>query len=105
MKKLEHNLQVQIIQYLKYKNIFCFAVPNGGSRNKLEGANLKKEGVLAGVSDLIIIKKNRIIFIELKYGKNKQQESQKLFETIIKANGFEYYVIYNLEELIKVIGE
>lgn len=29
-----------------------FAIPNGGSRNKLEAQNMKAEGVLSGVTDL-----------------------------------------------------
>jgi hypothetical protein len=32
-----------------------FAVPNGGSRQRLEGARLKAGGVMAGVPDLLIV--------------------------------------------------
>ncbi|MGL5958284.1 MAG: VRR-NUC domain-containing protein, partial [Phocaeicola sp.] len=32
-----------------------FAVPNGGSRNKIEAANLKRQGATAGVSDVICL--------------------------------------------------
>lgn len=103
MSKEEHYLQLQIVEYLKYNKILVFAVPNGGSRNALEGANLKKEGVLAGVSDLIIILKNRVVFVEIKTQKGKQQESQKLFENQIKKHNLEYYIWRNLEEAVEFV--
>lgn len=57
--KTEHNLQVACVtwfrlQYPQYAKLLI-AVPNGGSRNKIEAANLKKEGVVAGVCDLLLL--------------------------------------------------
>ena len=102
-KKQEHNLQVSIINYLRLNKIFCFAVPNGGSRNAREGANLKKEGVMAGVSDLIILLPNKAIFVEIKTDKGRQQETQKLFEEKVKGLGFDYLVWRNIDDAIRFI--
>jgi hypothetical protein len=41
-------------------------VPNGGHRDKREGANLKADGVLAGFPDLIITWRGGIAFAEIK---------------------------------------
>jgi hypothetical protein len=59
---------------------------------------------VAGVSDLIVIQPNRIIFIELKLEKGKQQKTQLEFERKVKALGFEYYVVRSLEEFKKIVA-
>jgi hypothetical protein len=107
----EDILQAQIYKY--YHNTYCtklnnpkhciFAVPNGGLRSKSEAMKFKATGLVAGVSDLIIIQPNRVIFIEVKFEKGKQSEAQIQFENSVKALGFEYYVIKSLEEFKKVI--
>ncbi len=53
---LEMKLQIAVSSYLDYAlpNILYFAVPNGGSRNLIEAALLKKAGVKAGVADLLL---------------------------------------------------
>tara|TARA_R110002167_G_scaffold348510_1_gene559882 strand:- start:1905 stop:2213 length:309 start_codon:yes stop_codon:yes gene_type:complete len=94
--------------YKWYHNTYCtklnnpqhviFSVPNGGHRSKSEAAKFKATGLVAGVSDLIIIQPNRIIFIELKLEKGKQQKTQLDFENKVKVLGFEYYVVRSLEE-------
>jgi hypothetical protein len=107
----EDILQSQIYKY--YHNNYCtklnnpphliFSVPNGGFRNKIEAMKMKATGLLAGVSDLIVIQPNRIIFIELKILKGNQSSQQKEFEEKIKKLGFEYYVCKSLEEFKIII--
>lgn len=100
MKTEEHNLQVAIVQYLRYNNHLVFAIPNGGLRSKRMGAYYKAEGLLAGVSDLILVLKTDIIFIEIKKGKEKQKPPQKEFENRVKELGYQYWLIYSIEQLI-----
>ena len=71
MKKIEHNEQIKLVNYLSIlerqgKIITFFAIPNGGSRNSIEAKNLKREGVRAGVSDMQVILKDKVLFIEMK---------------------------------------
>lgn len=57
-------------------------VPNGGSRNKQEAVKLKQMGVKAGVSDLCLPYPKGLycgLYIEMKFGDNRQQETQKSF--------------------------
>ena len=100
----EHNLQVQVINLLRnYYGLCVFAVPNGGSRNLFEARNLKNEGVMAGVSDLILVLNGTVIFLELKAGRNKQQETQKVFEKKVKGLGHQYYVVRSLEDVMGIL--
>ena len=109
----EDQLQQQIFTY--YNNNYClknnnprhiiFSVPNGGTRNILEAKKLKATGILSGVSDLIIVQPNRIIFLELKIEKGIQSDNQKDFETRIKFLGFEYYICRSLEQFKTIINE
>lgn len=105
----EDILQAEIFRF--YHNTYCtkfnelphviFSVPNGGWRTKSESMKLKATGVIAGVSDLIIIQPNRIIFIELKTDKGVQSNEQKAFEQKVKLLGFEYFLIRSFEEFKK----
>ena len=105
MKSPEHNLQVAIIQYLRFNHVFCFAIPNGGRRDAATGAMLKKEGVLAGVADLEIIMPNRVIFVELKNGKaGRQSGEQKWFEREVKCRGIEYYVWRSMDDCVSFVN-
>lgn len=90
--KTEHNTQCAIVRLLRLHGIEVFAVPNGGSRHVVEAVNLKKEGVTAGVSDLVIILKDRVVFAEIKTAKGRQQQSQKDFEERVRVLGHEYVI-------------
>lgn len=102
----EHDLQVQVINLLRnYYGLCVFAVPNGGSRNLFEARNLKNEGVMAGVSDLILVLNRVVIFLELKAGRNKQQETQKIFEKKVKGLGHQYYVVRSVEDVMEILDK
>ena len=93
--KSEFTIQVEIVDYCKKNNIICFSVPNEATRNN---SKYIKSGVLAGVSDLIILKDGECLFVELKDYKGKQSDKQKEFEKIVSLQGFKYYVVKSLEE-------
>lgn len=102
----EDVIQAQIFEY--YHNKFCtklnyvphviFSVPNGGLRNKREAAKFKATGLIAGVSDLIILKPVETIFIEVKTEKGKQSDVQKIFEQKVNALGFRYVIVRSLDD-------
>ena len=87
---------------------WLFHVPNGGSRNKQEAVKFKQMGVKAGVSDLCLPYPKGIycgLFIEMKYGNNRQQDTQKEFLADMAAAGHFVATCYSAEEAIKVIEE
>lgn len=87
---------------------WLFHVPNGGSRNKQEAVKFKQMGVKAGVSDLCLPYPKGIycgLFIEMKYGNNRQQDTQKEFLADMAAAGHFVATCYSAEEAIAVITE
>ena len=87
---------------------WLFHVPNGGSRNKQEAVKFKQMGVKAGVSDLCLPYPKGIycgLFIEMKYGNKRQQDTQKEFLADMAAAGHFVATCYSAEEAIKVIEE
>lgn len=105
--KAEDNLQAACVRWFKLSRLgVIFAVPNGGSRNVAEAVKLKRIGVTAGVSDLIAILNNgKVLFIELKVGRNKQTELQKEFELRITELGHTYIVVRSFDEFRQKINE
>lgn len=59
----EHRIQSACVRWfsLKYPKLRgrLFAVPNGGRRDQTTAGKLKAEGVVPGVSDLILLKSNQ----------------------------------------------
>ena len=55
---------------------------------------------MAGVSDVIAVMPNRVIFFEFKTEIGKQSEKQKHFQKDIEALGYEYYIIRSESEFI-----
>lgn len=110
--RIEHNLQVACVKYFKLKyptlSKLMFSVPNGGTRNKREAVSLKEEGLLAGVSDLVIAipnKENHGLFIEFKTSKGVQSSSQREFMQSVRGQGYRYEVVRTFEQFVKVVNE
>ncbi len=99
MRVEEHRIQRQIFEYLMLNKVEVFAIPNGGHRDVATATILKREGVRRGVSDLVIIGKNNVYFIEIKTLKGKQSEYQKNFEKIVtKSNVCKYMIWRSIED-------
>lgn len=87
----EHDLQVRIVNYLRWNHFYVFAIPNGGRRDAITGRKLKDEGVLAGVADLeILLPDGKAVFVELKTPWGVQSDAQKAFENEVKLRGYTY---------------
>lgn len=87
------------LQDRKYSELkLLFAVPNGGSRNKIEAVRLKREGVKAGVPDMILPVARggyHSLAIELKRTLGgRVSEEQKAWLEALNAQGW-YTVVCN----------
>lgn len=108
----EHRLQSACVrwyrlQYPKMKHNL-FAIPNGSRRDAVTGAKLKAEGVLSGISDLILLKSNRFygaLLIEMKTSKGRQSESQKEWQHKITADGYKYVVVRSIEDFQREVRD
>ena len=81
-----------------------FAVPNGGSRHVREAANLKRQGVKPGVSDVIVLipkKGFASLCIEFKTRVGKQSEEQKEFQKQAESCRNKYVVVRSASQAIE----
>ena len=80
--------------------------PNGGSRNKREGARLKRMGVLAGVPDLHLpVSRNgyHSLYIEMKYKDGRLSPTQKDIIDKLASEKNCCLVCYTAEDAIKAL--
>lgn len=103
MPTSESSIQTAIMQYLDKalpQSCFAFAVPNGGKRDRITGAILKREGVKAGVADIVILRNPGLCaLIEVKTGTGTLSNSQKAFRDWCAANGFPFAVVRGIGDV------
>ena len=126
MREEEHNIQCACVrwfnlQWPQYRGLL-FAVPNGGARSKATAGKLKAEGVVAGVSDLILLVPDNYetlatprsgtwyhsihaLCIEMKTAKGRQSPEQKEWAEKVRKYGYRYVVVRSLEEFIAVVND
>jgi hypothetical protein len=124
-KHLEDTLQESCVRWFRYAypNVTLMSIPNGGKRNAIEAAKLKRTGTLAGVADLFVMKAKDVLierlpgelgrhyityhglWIEVKTGKNQQTEAQKTFEVKAIEAGYAYEVCRSIDEFMKVVND
>jgi hypothetical protein len=108
----EHRMQVTCVRWFntQYPALHgrLFAVPNGGRRDATTAAKLKAEGVVAGVSDLILLLPNKsygALLIELKTPKGRQSPSQREWQRLITyKDEYQYIVVHSVEEFKNAIN-
>lgn len=105
----ESRLQRACIKWFKlqYPKETIFAIPNGGKRGKIEAAIMKGEGVMAGVSDLFLMRGKEEyhgLFIEMKAKNGKLRENQRVFIEDAERKDYKVEVCYSLEEFIEKVN-
>lgn len=99
----ESSEQKALIEWCEYEKVPIFHIPNGGTRNPREAAELKRQGVKPGVPDLFIPLPRggkHGMFIEMKYGKNKTTENQNKWLCYLAGQGYECHVCYSCESAV-----
>lgn len=85
----------------------AFAIPNGGARNAVTGAMLKREGVLKGVFDIFIgwpRNGKHGILIEMKRRKGGEVTKEQIsFKAKMEAAGYECHICKGWEEAKQVV--
>ena len=88
------------MRYPEASRVF-FAVPNGGARNPWTAKNLRDEGALSGVADLVLLvpkKGYASLCIEMKKPGGTMSDTQKAFAEAAKGFKNKYVVCYSVEE-------
>lgn len=73
-----------------------FAVPNGGTRNKIEAMTLKATGTTAGIPDMILI--HPLTAFEFKSDKGKLSPNQMKIIDMWRSKGIEVHIIKTVEQ-------
>lgn len=95
-------------QSVKYPDLkWMYAIPNGGSRNKLEAVNLKKGGVRAGVPDICLPCPNgqyHALYIEMKQiNGGVTSDEQKAYIEYLDGKGYKAVICNGFEAAKEVI--
>ncbi len=83
-----------------------FSIPNGGWRDQIGAAILKKEGQRNGVSDMMLaVPRNGLhgLFLELKHETGKLRPEQKEFLSEVAAYGYAAEAVYGYDAATKTI--
>jgi len=111
-RHLESKMQIDCVTWFRYQyrayQKLLFSVPNGGRRFAREAQILKAEGVVAGVSDLILLvpaSGYNGLCLEMKIKPNKQSEYQKEWQLLVQNQNYKYEVIYSLEQFRETINK
>ena len=100
----EHKMQVALFTWARLvarnnpRLNLLFAIPNGGHRDPRTAAQLKAEGVKAGVPDICLPVSrggHHGLWLELKAGKNKPTEQQDNWHRELKRQGYAVHVIHD----------
>lgn len=85
-----------------------FAIPNGGKRNRIEGAIMKGEGVRPGVPDLMLaipVAPFHGLFIEMKWGDNGNSPAQTEKQKRLKSRGYAVAMCYTFDEFVYTVNK
>lgn len=111
MRNEESHIQQGCVRWFRYQYPdlarLLFAVPNGGARDRVTGAILKGEGVVAGVADLILLKPAgdyHALCLEMKTRKGYQSDSQKQWQADVEKQGYRYAVCRSLDDFIDTVN-
>lgn len=82
------------------------ALHNGIFINYKQARIMKQTGTSCGAADLFLSVPNsehKGLYIELKFGKGRQAETQKQFQILVERQGYRYEVINDINKFINLI--
>ena len=105
-KRPEQALQQTIVGYFhvgRKPRVMLHSIVNEGRRGFVDGSNLKKAGMKAGVADLCFSIEGKTHFLEVKSPVGKQSPAQIAFEAECKQCGITYIVTDNIDHAIRTM--
>ncbi|RIJ15978.1 VRR-NUC domain-containing protein [Henriciella mobilis] len=114
----EHQIQCAIVTLLDWAlpaDATFFAVPNGekrggktvtvrGKKVPLSAIRLKKEGVKAGVADILVLWAGRAIAMETKTRNGRQSPEQKAWQADFERAGGVYHIVRSVDDVQAVLA-
>jgi len=103
----ETRMQIALLEYIsyQYKDVVVVHIPNDMARTKTEGYVKKCMGMLPGFPDLMLLKKERTLFLELKTKEGKLSQSQIDTQEALKELGFEVKTSFGITQALKIVDK
>jgi len=114
MRHIESRQQSAYVRWfrLQYPELswLLFSVPNGVATSATQARIAKAEGMVAGVSDLILLHpsgdgQDPGLCIECKTEKGRQSDSQKIWQKKVEAVGYKYVVVRSFDDFLHEISQ
>jgi len=105
-KESEALIQQRIVKWFRkeyYNKGILFSVPNERAGGYLAMKDLLLTGLLSGVSDLIVVLPNKVLFVEVKTATGTQKPNQIKFEKNVQLLNHEYHLVRSLLEFKAII--
>ena len=97
----EHSEQCAVAQWLQWRHVWFFAIPNGAKMGPAECAKMKREGLRPGVPDLLIVDRGLKLAVEMKRRKGGVvSPEQRDAMAHLGGQGFVCYVARGAEDAI-----
>lgn len=107
MNRPEDKIQYAIVQWLQAQGYWFYSVPNeGGGGNVARLSRLISLGMRKGAADLVVcLFGGKSVYLECKDPeKGRQSDAQKLFQHKMEERGFEYHLVYSLEDVQRILA-
>jgi hypothetical protein len=93
------SLLADIVEFTTLAGWIVVITPRTGRHERCRWYAAGVEGE-HGVSDALLFRKGRSIFVEVKVGHDRMREDQKSFRKVVLAQGFEYVEARSLDDII-----
>ena len=87
-------------------SVVLASIPNGGARSAITGARLKREGLVAGMPDMVLLCARcgrHGLFIEMKTACGRVSQSQRDLFPLLEAQGYGVVVAHGWKEAAEAV--
>ena len=101
----EWEIHKTVVNRLRYMpHVMHWHTPNGGYRGTIAAVQFQRAGVVPGVADLIVLRRNKPpLAWELKRDRGKLSTSQEKWLKRVEGYGWETLVTYGLDEAMDAV--
>lgn len=102
----ENEIHRAVVEHLRrraYPDVLWWHCPNDAKRSPATAKRLQAMGMLAGVSDLILVHRGHVYGLELKSAKGRATEAQMEFNSRMHTAGGHAVVCHDVDRALRVL--